>query len=80
MFKERVRAETFMNNAGWASGGLQAIEPIVGVALGMGDREHADFCLEFRKHECIGNRGSKARRISRSTAVFAGLGNDRGRD
>jgi hypothetical protein len=38
---------------------LQAIEPIVGVALGMGDREHADFCLEFKKHECIGESGEQ---------------------
>jgi hypothetical protein len=25
----------------------------------MGDREHADFCLEFKKHECIGESGEQ---------------------
>ena len=52
-----------MNNAGWASGGLQAIKPIVGVAFGMGDCEHADFCLEFKKHECIRHAGSIDQRL-----------------
>ena len=25
----------------------------------MSDREHADFCLEFKKHECIGESGEQ---------------------
>jgi hypothetical protein len=41
------------------SGGLQAVQPIVGVAFGMGDREHSNFCLEFKKHKCVGESGAR---------------------
>ena len=39
--------------------GLQAVEPIVGVAFGVGDREHSDFCLELKKHERIWKSGEQ---------------------
>jgi hypothetical protein len=29
------------------------------VALGVGDREHSDFFLEFKKHECIRESGEQ---------------------
>ena len=40
-------------------GGLQAIEPVVWVAFGVGDCEHSDFCLELKEHECVGESGEQ---------------------
>lgn len=37
-----------------ASGGLQAVKPVVGVTFGVGDCENTDFGREFEKHKCIG--------------------------
>lgn len=36
-----------------ASGGLQAVKPVVGVTFGVGDCENPDFGREIKKHKCI---------------------------
>ena len=42
-----------------ASGGFDSIEPIVGMAFGMGDRKDSDFGWKFKKHECIRESGEE---------------------
>lgn len=37
-----------------ASGGLQAIKPVVGVTFGVGDCEDANFGRKFKEDESIG--------------------------
>ena len=38
---------------------MDTVEPIAGVAFGVGDREHMDFRLKLKKHECIGESGEQ---------------------
>lgn len=33
---------------------LNTVEPIVGVAFRVGDCEHAEFCGQFKKDQCVG--------------------------
>ena len=40
-------------------GDLQAVEPVVLVAFGVGDCEYSDFCLKLKEHECVGESGEQ---------------------
>ena len=51
-----------------ASGGLQVVKPVVGVAFGVGDCENPDFGRKIKKHQCIG----KSRKYSPTDLEITG--------